>query len=76
MRAHTQDGRPTESELIAVVSKQADGMSALDLLKHFTNEERYPAHDVQRAIQRALNANSLELGPKLKLYVTREMAAA
>lgn len=76
MQPHSQDGRPTESELIAVVSNQADGMSALDLLKHFTSEERYPAHDVQRAIQRALNANRLELGPKLRLYVVREMAAA
>lgn len=73
---HTQPhhGRPTDDELIAVVERADNGMSALDLLNHFV-AEGYPQRDVQRAIQRALNANSLELGSKLRLYARARVAA-
>ncbi|MDR6954901.1 hypothetical protein J2X65_004277 [Ancylobacter sp. 3268] len=50
-------------------------MSALDLLYHFTGKG-FAERDIQRAIQRALNSNALELGSRLRLYAPHQVAAA
>lgn len=71
----SQNGRPSTSELAAVVAGARDGMSALELLDHFVNKG-YLAHDVQRAIQRALNTHEIELGEHLRLYAHAETVAA
>lgn len=67
MLSHASAPRPSNLDLLNVVSCHKDGMSALDLLNHFLalgHSER----DVQRTIQRALNANVLEIGSKLRLF--------
>jgi hypothetical protein len=74
VQTHSHHGRPTDDELIAVVARHDHGMSALELLNHFV-DAGFSARDVQRAIQRALNANSLELGAKLRLYARARVAA-
>lgn len=74
VHTHSHDGRPTDDELVAVVEQRDSGMSALDLLQHF-RDEGYSDRDIQRAIQRALNANKLELGSKLRLYARSKVAA-
>jgi len=62
----TQDGQPTENELIAEVERHGDGIDAVTLGKKFESQG-YGQYNVQWAIRRALDKGAIELGPRLRL---------
>lgn len=74
MLNHSHHDRPTDDELVSVVEQNGGSMTALELLEHFQDKD-YAEQDIQRAIQRALNLNKLELGSKLRLYAREKVAA-
>jgi hypothetical protein len=69
------DARPTEAEVVNYVFTRGVGVAAVEVMRHFVSEG-YPARDVQRSIQRALDRGALELGDKLRLTAARQLAAA
>lgn len=72
----TQHERPTESEVLTAVQKHGRaGVDAATLVSDLMKDAQYSRYDVQRAIQRALEKGSLELGPKLHLQVREAVAA-
>jgi hypothetical protein len=62
----TQDDRPTQNELIAEVERHGDGIDAVTLGRTFESQG-YGQYSVQRAIRRALDKGTIELGPRLRL---------
>lgn len=69
------DERPTEHQVVEFIATQRDGISALVVMQHFV-DEGFDVRNVQRAMQRALDRGSLELGPKLHLIAAKQLAAA
>jgi hypothetical protein len=64
----------TENTVLKMVARHKNGINARALAEELTRLG-YPEHDVQRAMQRALDRGVLELGPKLRLLSARVEAA-
>ena len=75
MNAQHELKRLTIDELVTALQGHVGGLPAGELFRALEQKD-YDAPEIQRTIQRALNAGAIHLGSKLRLFARETKAAA